>query len=495
MGIKKTAKTRADEFEQKTYLVKTIGNISLTDEERSRIEDFFDSWLKYEKVEIHSAVYVQIYRLVKANKTGDLYELRKKLLKLKQFSLPHFKLLYGVEEGIQKYNNRGKNLKECMSYNKDDYLLSFIKKKVVVEYLDGRQLTPMQLKNLEILLINYDYTEFYYKETVAIDLVLNFDKNHIERYEEFKKTTFPTLDYFKARYGEKNGVRRHKDHIDNISILSRNNFSNCEEYWITRGYTKTEATELVSEEQRKRSIIAKENFNGLTCRNEEFWIKKGYSELDAKNFVKTIQTRDLSFFVNKYGDDEGNIKYHNMIQKRIDEWNKKPDYIKEEINKSKGRTYEQMIEEYGEEKTNKIICAKLSNNGVSKESMLFFEELDSLLPNDLSKLSKTAYKTPEYWVKSGKYFYFIDYKIENCVIEYNGSFWHADKRLFSEDTIHPVYNAMAKEIWQKDKNRVANIRKLGYYVLEIWSMDVKNNRQEMLEKCRSFIYEHISNTN
>lgn len=54
---------------------------------------------------------------------------------------------------------------------------------------------------------------------------------------------------------------------------------------------------------------------------------------------------------------------------------------------------------------------------------------------------------------------------------------------------------MAKEIWKKDEKRIADIRNMGYNILEIWSFDVERDHQEVLEKCRSFLYEYLSTTN
>jgi G:T-mismatch repair DNA endonuclease (very short patch repair protein) len=57
-------------------------------------------------------------------------------------------------------------------------------------------------------------------------------------------------------------------------------------------------------------------------------------------------------------------------------------------------------------------------------------------------------------------------KSKNLLIEFNGTFWHRDPRV-EKYKIDP----MSQSIWNHDKEKIDNARKLGYDVKVIWQMD------------------------
>ena len=163
------------------------------------------------------------------------------------------------------------------------------------------------------------------------------------------------------------------------------------------------------------------------------------------------------------------------------------------INKSKGRTYADLIKQFGVDVASNIISSRLeSNSGISLESKNFFVELDAMLDHTLATKSVTGYKGPEYWINSGSRFYLVDYKIDNCIIEYNGSFWHADERMFSENEWHSGSKKLVKDIWDYDAEKIDTLQRLGYNIMVIWSKDVTTNKIDVLTKCRDFINEYCN---
>jgi very-short-patch-repair endonuclease len=74
--------------------------------------------------------------------------------------------------------------------------------------------------------------------------------------------------------------------------------------------------------------------------------------------------------------------------------------------------------------------------------------------------------------------YYPDFKIEEkkIIIECYGSFWHADPKLYLPDDM-PLYGVTAKIIWEKDSERVNNLRSLGYNIFVIWESDIHKNRE------------------
>ena len=78
----------------------------------------------------------------------------------------------------------------------------------------------------------------------------------------------------------------------------------------------------------------------------------------------------------------------------------------------------------------------------------------------------------------------------NLIIEFHGSFWHADIRLFPNDESIIHHNKTAKECRNENKNKEMLYKSLGYNYIEIWSYDFLNNKeqciQDTLNKIKTF---------
>lgn len=73
------------------------------------------------------------------------------------------------------------------------------------------------------------------------------------------------------------------------------------------------------------------------------------------------------------------------------------------------------------------------------------------------------------------YDFFVPRK--NLLIEVQGSFWHADPRIYkAEDVIKfpGELRLLASEIWDRDENKMKSARQQGYNVMAVWELDIKN---------------------
>ena len=112
----------------------------------------------------------------------------------------------------------------------------------------------------------------------------------------------------------------------------------------------------------------------------------------------------------------------------------------------------------------------------SKEQIQFGEELQKLLGDKADKLE--FYATINY--DESKWL-FPDFRFNNFIIEYNGTFWHADPKKFNaDDIVH--HEIKAKEIWERDEIRRSIFKKLGYILIEVWSDDYKANKVQVLNE-------------
>jgi very-short-patch-repair endonuclease len=208
-----------------------------------------------------------------------------------------------------------------------------------------------------------------------------------------------------------------------------------------------------------------------------------------------MQVRDLNFFVARHGEDEGLLRYQEMIHKRIETWNSRSPQEQEVVNKSRGKTYAQMVSKHGVDAANEIMRKRSQSAPISRESMDFFIQLDNSLPLQISEKSVTGYKGREQWVKYSNGLFFVDYIVENCIIEYYGSYWHADPTMFSGDDWHSAKQSTARDIWETDRERIDILSALGYNVLLVWSSKVKADLLFEINKCKDFLNEHLQDSN
>jgi hypothetical protein len=129
----------------------------------------------------------------------------------------------------------------------------------------------------------------------------------------------------------------------------------CKEYWIKKGFNEQEAIEKAKEfkdSNNKNGSKGRRNLNPWEKSTRiEYYLERGYSLEDAKNVLKERQaTFSLEKCIEKYGEDAGSIVWRERQDKWQNTLNSKP--LKEicRINKSKGRTFEDHVLKYGEER-------------------------------------------------------------------------------------------------------------------------------------------------
>ena len=490
---RKTPKQRASEFKSKAVIRKKFKNLIVTDQDRLRLEVFFKKYLEIYNGEVPDSLYCTLGNLIMyCQPKTDLFEHYLKLKSFKVGTLQHYMLLYGDAEGRSRFLKRQNIISDARSLSDNEKVSAFLRKKCVSSILKKDKLSDEQLLELERLLLSKKYSDFYDNESIIVDIVLNFSPDFVSRYNVIKTSSPTSIEYFKARYAD-----NYLDELNRYKKLkssgAKRNFANCKNYWIARGLTDNAAKESAHLIQKERAAKAKELLTGrVSPRSIEFWINKGMTETEAEDIVRKIQTRDLDFYIDTYGEDEGTYRYQEIIQKRLASWYSRSEEDRNARNNRKGRTYLQLIEKYGGDPAFDIIQKRLvSNPAVSKESKDFFRKLDSAVCPGISKKSVTGYKGPERWIKHSQGIFFVDYIVENCIIEYNGSYWHADKRLFEAEDWHSGARKTVKEIRKQDEERLDILQKLGYKILIIWSTDVNKNSINEINKCKDFLNEHI----
>jgi hypothetical protein len=199
--------------------------------------------------------------------------------------------------------------------------------------------------------------------------------------------------------------------------------------------------------------------------------------------------------VKKYGEDIGLQKWEEYCEKQ--KITKSKEYVvgKYGINKwkdicaKKAQAHNPLYisEREGitlEEALNKITARR----GTAYTSKLEFDFI-KMLEINFGPLDHTTYNKPfGKWDHENNQYVIYDIKHKNCIIEFNGDYWHANPKFYSEKDL--IRNQPAYKIWQKDEHKKHLAEKFNLSVYTVWESDYLENKLETIKK----VIEWIQNT-
>ena len=275
-----------------------------------------------------------------------------------------------------------------------------------------------------------------------------------------------------------------QDAIEKISSIQRKNSKCSVDHWIHLGYSKEEASILVSKHQTDVSTKNKIALSVKKTKSKrciEYWLDyhDNNHELANKSLQEFQDNSSKSSLIKKYGDNEGTLKYNQFVSKM--------QYI---------NSIKYYIDNYGE--TDGLIRwqKKFSTRTAfsSKIANKFFEELskEEILHN-CKIYSKVTNTFDEYMINENNNVYFYDFVIpdKKICIEFNGAFWHADPTIYKTgDYIHLGKDILVDSIWERDSKKLSAIEKRGYRTLVLWYKSNKDYHT-LLQTAITFLKSHI----
>lgn len=78
------------------------------------------------------------------------------------------------------------------------------------------------------------------------------------------------------------------------------------------------------------------------------------------------------------------------------------------------------------------------------------------------------------------------YPATNKIIEYYGDYWHGNPQKFKADDKVAI-RKIAKDVWQKDKDRIQCLRDAGYDALIVWENEYKKDPSAVIERCIHYL--------
>lgn len=265
-----------------------------------------------------------------------------------------------------------------------------------------------------------------------------------------------------------------KEHISSITY-SRRSSQAAKKQWTTR-------TRIMPEEVKRK----------ISDANKRVWEKDDGSrkEISRRNMIsnaanvdkkkatqKAIETRRKRDRWAEYSPES----YSSLVNKNRNKIVSEETRNKQSVSaKRRGRTlppgfrHSDITLAKLSEKTKSLWkSGKFKRVYVSKTSQRLIKELETL-----------GYKVEcEYYI-SGRPF---DMKIENSVIEFNGTYWHCDPRYYDAQFYDKCRKVYAYDVWKNDKEKLLLAENAGYRTYVVWQHDWETSPNEVIENVRRFI--------
>ena len=289
--------------------------------------------------------------------------------------------------------------------------------------------------------------------------IISHHKMNVEQYKEQFNVTDNDIHHIEYRkqlqqrvLGEKNPGFNHGGKFSSVS----ENFKYYDEL--------TEA----EKQQSIKDVLERQHITRDINTRLQFYINKGLSIQDAQDAVRKRQaTFSLDKCILKYGVDEGRNIWLARQQKWQDTLNSKSNEEKEQ---SQLEQISSATRKFSKIATELFIAINIPNTVYA---------ITSSIEEHTIKLSSGRYIRPDYIHLSSK-----------KIIEFYGDMWHANPNTYSP-TDTPLswcnINRSALDIQQKDEQRMIELCSDGYEVLIIWESEYKQNKLDIIAKCREFI--------
>jgi G:T-mismatch repair DNA endonuclease (very short patch repair protein) len=265
-----------------------------------------------------------------------------------------------------------------------------------------------------------------------------------------------------------------KEHILSIT-RSRLASHAAREQWKTRPRNMSEDTKIKISESNKKIWEMDDGTRREISRKN---IIKNSANVDKKKAAqKAIETRRKRDKWAEYSPES----YKSMIDKNKNKIISDETRKKQSISaKKRGRTLP--IGFKHSEDTLKVLAENAKSMWDSGKFKRIYRSKTSMkLVNELKLLGYNV--ECEYFI-SGRPF---DIKINDCIIEFNGTYWHYDPRKYDKHFYDEHRGVYAQEIWNRDEEKLSLAKSAGFRTYVVWQSDWESTPEEVLKNVRRFI--------
>jgi hypothetical protein len=260
------------------------------------------------------------------------------------------------------------------------------------------------------------------------------------------KCTAVTLNNLVKKYGQEEGKTRWERYC------GRQSNSNTYEYKKEKyGWSKEEFDEYNSSRaQTLQKMIARHGEEVGAAKWENYCLRQAY-------------TNTKTYFIEKYGQDVGTFLYLAVNKKKSLASN--PALLAEHLHIT-------------EEEATQIIMSRKSTQHCSNLENEFVVMLEDAIG---FKLDHTSVNSPfGKWSTLLNSYVIYDVVHKNCIIEFNGDYWHANPDIYVESAL--IRGRSAVDIWHKDMLKLKTAEDLGFKVITVWEQEFKSSKALTIER-------------
>lgn len=295
------------------------------------------------------------------------------------------------------------------------------------------------------------WTHFKYKCTGKFNNGTEYKKaypNALLVSPELTNKTKLTLDNFIAKYGKEDGLAKWNSYRDKQA------HSNSYEYKKEKhGWSKEEYDQFNS----SRAITLTKC---VERHGERLGLQKWNEYCEKQSYTNTKE-----YFVEQYGIEHGTKKFI--------EYNKQKGTANSPLAVSNklGIAIEDAVE---------IILARSNANKIFGSNVE--QEFTQMIENVIGELDYTTFSRPfGRWSEELNSYVVYDIKHADCIIEFNGDYWHCNPKLY-ESTDKIKGNRTAEQVWERDKKKIQTAINNGLRVLVVWESEFLKNKEETIER-------------
>lgn len=286
-------------------------------------------------------------------------------------------------------------------------------------------------------------------------------------------------------------------------------FKTCKEYItfypevVTVDESLTKKTKLTLENMVKKygknegqkrwdSYRAKQAYsNSFEYKNKKHgWSKEEFDEYNSNRAVT------LKKCIERYGEKDGLIRWHSYCEKQA--YTNTKEYFVEKYGKEDGT---KKFIEYNKQK-GKANSAKhysilfgitldeaaqfIINRQSFNYSSLLEKEFTTMLEQQVGELDYTSLKKPfGKWSNELNSYVIYDIKHGDCVIEFNGDYWHANPKLYEATDL--IRGTTVEKIWHKDEIKIKIAEDSGFRVMVVWESEFKKDKIGTIERVKQWM--------
>jgi len=266
---------------------------------------------------------------------------------------------------------------------------------------------------------------------------------------ELVNKTKITLENLISKYGEIEGKTRWDSYRQKQAISNSFEYKQKKYGWSRERFDEFNS----SRSQTLEKMIERHGEINGAIKWEEY--------CERQSFTNTLQ-----YFIERYGENLGVVKYKEVNLGKSVSVN--PELLAEKLNIS----LESAID---------IILSRNRYSGSTWGSLLEKEFTNLLEINLKEKLEYSTFSKPfGKWSPLLNSYVIFDIKHNDCVIEFNGDYWHANPNIYKSDSI--IRGKTANQIHERDKLKKQTAINLGLRYMTVWESDYKQNKQQTINE-------------